>query len=179
MMQDNFVKEGLAVKFIPAADPINPRTSSDCNTSVLALSHRRYKLGDAGHPYDTREYHGWEAMKASIVSNENPLVIKPVYMMDHSGLSISTKPFSCSWDSGQVGWAYVPASSTLTAEQAESALDAELEEYGAYLSGDLYDVCVEAPLSGEPLLEEYSMSREAAEASVTAFFSARAAGGAQ
>ena len=33
-------------------------------------------------------------------------VILPVYMYDHSGVTINTGGFSCGWDSGQVGWIY-------------------------------------------------------------------------
>jgi hypothetical protein len=28
----------------------------------------------------------------------------PVYMYDHGGQTINTRPFSCGWDSGQLGW---------------------------------------------------------------------------
>jgi hypothetical protein len=35
------------------------------------------------------------------------LAILPLYLYQHSGLTIQTTPFSCRWDSGQVGWAYV------------------------------------------------------------------------
>lgn len=35
-------------------------------------------------------------------------VILPLYLYDHSGITISTGPFSCPWDSGQVGWIYAP-----------------------------------------------------------------------
>ena len=61
------------------------------------------------------------------------------------------------------------------AEQATYAILREVEEYGAYLSGELYDVSIENMLSGEPLMEEYSMTREAAEQAVTEFFSNRGA----
>ena len=30
----------------------------------------------------------------------------PLYLYDHSGITISTGSFSCPWDSGQVGWVY-------------------------------------------------------------------------
>ena len=32
--------------------------------------------------------------------------ILPLYLYDHSGLSMNTSGFSCPWDSGQVGWIY-------------------------------------------------------------------------
>jgi len=33
--------------------------------------------------------------------------IQSLYLYDHSGITMSTSPFSCPWDSGQVGFAYV------------------------------------------------------------------------
>lgn len=33
--------------------------------------------------------------------------ILPVYVYEHSGSAISTSPFSCRWDSGQIGFIYV------------------------------------------------------------------------
>ena len=35
------------------------------------------------------------------------IIILPLYLYDHSGISMKTTPFSCQWDSGQVGWIYV------------------------------------------------------------------------
>jgi hypothetical protein len=32
--------------------------------------------------------------------------ILPVYLYDHSGLTINTTGFTCPWDSGQIGWIY-------------------------------------------------------------------------
>ncbi len=37
---------------------------------------------------------------------EKDHVILPVFLLDHSGLAISTLPFGDPWDSGQVGWIY-------------------------------------------------------------------------
>ena len=172
-MQDEFVKEGLSVKITPCANPMNPRVDMDCNSAVFVMAHRRYKIGDPVQEYSTSDYHSWEAMKAAIEENEKPLVIKPVFMLDHSGLSLSTKPFSCSWDSGQVGWVFVPASSGLSQEQAEFALEAEFDAYNAYVEGGMHDVSIEDMLSGEPVMQEFSMTREQAESSVDSFFSQR------
>ena len=30
----------------------------------------------------------------------------PLYLYDHSGITMNTGGFSCSWDSGQMGWIY-------------------------------------------------------------------------
>ena len=40
------------------------------------------------------------------ISNDPNNIVLPVYLYDHSGIRISTSPFSCPWDSGQVGVIY-------------------------------------------------------------------------
>ncbi len=42
----------------------------------------------------------------SIVEALGKYVILPLYLYDHSGITMSTGAFSCRWDSGQVGWIY-------------------------------------------------------------------------
>jgi len=77
------------------------------------------------------------------------LIILPLYLYDHSGITISTKPFSCPWDSGQVGFIYVEKKKVkeewgwkrLTPDRIkkiERFLKAEVEVYDQYLRGDVY-----------------------------------------
>lgn len=84
-------------------------------------------------------------------------VILPLYLYDHSGITISAVPFSCPWDSGQIGFIYVsermynktmmrPAGTPMTAEdtaRATRALLAEVKEYDQYLTGDVYGFTIE------------------------------------
>lgn len=67
---------------------------------------------------------------------------------------MSTKPFSCPWDSGQVGWIHVSLSKVREEygvkrvtkkirEQAISMLEQEVEEYSQYLSGEIYGYVIE------------------------------------
>lgn len=74
-------------------------------------------------------------------------LILPIYLYDHSGLSINTTGFSCKWDSGKVGYIYVSHKdieskygnlSEESIERAKSCLMAEVKEYGSYLCGDCY-----------------------------------------
>lgn len=41
-----------------------------------------------------------------IVEKSNKYVILPLYLYDHSGITMNTSGFHCNWDSGQVGWIY-------------------------------------------------------------------------
>lgn len=71
-------------------------------------------------------------------------ILLPVYLYDHSGLSISTGSFSCPWDSGQVGWIYMTLTEARsnwpnnTLDQATEYLQGEIDEYDRYLTGDAW-----------------------------------------
>jgi len=74
-------------------------------------------------------------------------VIEPIFMYDHSGITINTKGFSCPWDSGQVGW-IVASHDTIknefgqindeTIEKARALLKSEVKEYDYYLTDQCY-----------------------------------------
>ena len=84
--------------------PENPREWD--NFSTMVCFHRKYRLGDK-HTYNHHDYNGWDEMEKDIIKNENVGVILPLYLYDHSGITISTTPFHCGWDSGQIGFIYV------------------------------------------------------------------------
>ena len=76
-------------------------------------------------------------------------VVLPVYLLDHSGLTMSTTDFNDRWDSGQVGIIFVSFDkireemevSRITPsikEKAEQMLRDEVELYDAYLRGECY-----------------------------------------
>lgn len=74
------------------------------------------------------------------------VIALPIYMYEHGGITISTDQFSCMWDSGQIGYIYVTREklekeTTLAEsprEQIEKYLIGEVEEYDAYLTGEVY-----------------------------------------
>lgn len=74
-------------------------------------------------------------------------ILQPLYLMDHSGLSFSTKSFGCKWDSGQVGYAVVTFEdikkefgevSERTMAKALKTIECEAEFYDDYLNGRCY-----------------------------------------
>ena len=77
-----------------------------------------------------------------IEANKDTIYYLPLYLYEHGNITISTSPFSCRWDSGQVGFIYI------TKEKAEAegitepyeTLEAETKEYDYYLRGDTYGV---------------------------------------
>lgn len=131
--------------------PMNPRVEND-NLGKMVCFHKRYSLGDE-HGYDADDYNGWHEMEKAIDMRENVAVILPLYLYDHSGITISTSPFSCPWDSGQVGFIYMTKKDAIenygkkimtkaVREKAEKYLKAEVETYDQYLTGEIYTLDV-------------------------------------
>lgn len=84
---------------------------------------------------------------------EKVAIILPLYLYDHSGITISCSPFSCPWDSGQVGFVWVSmddvrkeyscrAVTKTIREKAIKCLQQEIETYDEYLTGQVYGYVV-------------------------------------
>lgn len=117
--------------------PLNPRVGYDCATTMWCW-HGRYTLGDeADRPSEPMTD---AQIRALMRRRKDPVVaIKPVYMCDHSGLTISTTPFSCIWDSGQIGWVFITRSQSAEwGGDLDKAIEAEVSSYDHYLRGDCY-----------------------------------------
>ena len=74
-------------------------------------------------------------------------VMLPLYLYDHSGITMNTRGFSCPWDSGMVGWIYADYDmikkeygevTPETLEKARDLLESEVKEYDYYLTGQCY-----------------------------------------
>jgi hypothetical protein len=165
------------LKIIADRDASDPRKDRDC-LAVMVCDHRRYTLGDEdahGKAADairaSRDYRAsWEDEdKAdSLDFSAGPDLYKaiqrcsdimslPLYLYDHSGITMSTGRFACPWDSGQVGFIFVTRERYLTEcvgkpdgiltkarrEAAYKMLEGEVEEYDQYLTGDVWGYVVE------------------------------------
>lgn len=138
-------------------DPPNPRVDFD-EAAHMICWHRRYNLGDEHKFSDPEDFDetskDWE-------SDDRIAVILSLYLYDHSGITMSCSPFSCPWDSGQVGYIYLTRGDMmrewgykrLTAARRtklESYLKGEVETYDQYLTGDVYGyVVVGGPNDGD------------------------------
>ena len=117
----------------------NPREWD--NLGTIVCWHRRYNLGDQ-HEYDSpQDFYESEEYK-------NAFAILPVYLYDHSGITISNTDFGDRWDSGQIGYIFVTKEkvqqeygSEITEAMKElirERLIAETELYDKYLQGECY-----------------------------------------
>lgn len=82
-------------------------------------------------------HHGWSCDKVR-ESLPECFVSLPLFLMDHSGLSISTGAFGCTWDSGRVGVALAKTADFPSVEAARAAIRNEVETYDGYLRGEAY-----------------------------------------
>ncbi len=143
------LKNNKVLEIILDENPINPR--EDDNLTTMICSHKRYILGDK-HDYNTDNYNNWDEFENAIRIKEKPVIMLPLYMYDHSGITISTTPFGCRWDSGQIGFVIITHKSidalgcfindgesfTDYNERLIKYLIAEVELYDMYLTGETY-----------------------------------------
>ena len=116
------------------------------NLGTMVCFHRRYTLGDK-HDFSTPDDF------QDTVTHRNAVIL-PLYLYDHGGITIRTAPFSCPWDSGQVGWIYVSKEKIReeysckqitkdVIEKVEKVLEAEVKTYDQFLTGDVYGFVIE------------------------------------
>lgn len=156
----------FTIKTFYDSDPENPRHWDNLGTMVCF--HKRYRIGDE-HNYKHNDYSGWDELKKDIIKNENVGVILPLYLYDHSGVTIKTSPFSCPWDSGQVGFIYISKKKMLEEyggkivtkkmkELGEKLLETEVDTYDKYLTGEVY--VVEVFKNGEEVYSSFNFGTE-------------------
>jgi hypothetical protein len=109
------------------------------NYGTMVCWHRRHALGDKHafpSPQDFRKW--WD-------ENGGGGTLLPLYLYDHSGITMSTSPFSCQWDSGQVGWIYMTAEcqDKYRVSDPVACLTGEVEVYDQYIQGDVYGFSIE------------------------------------
>jgi hypothetical protein len=139
--------KGYKIEIVQDESPLNPREDWD-NLSTMICFHRRYSLGDRNHGYDSEDYNGWKEMEKAIIQKERPVVILPLYMYDHGGITISHTSFSCPWDSGQIGFIFVSRNRAVKEygkrmtskiqETIRKNVISEIEVYDDYVTGNVY-----------------------------------------
>ena len=110
----------------------------------MFFQHRSYQLGDKKHSIDIKTSFEW-------INGNHPkdVYLLKVYMLDHSGITISATPFNDPWDSGLLGFIYtdkkmirdyygVKKVSPKLIKSALEALRGEIEAYDLYLRGEVY-----------------------------------------
>jgi len=126
----------------------NPRAWDNFGTCIFRGKYSH--LGD-NHELDFSNCCSWKNEEKVIKKHygKNCIII-PVYAYIHSEMTISTSPFSCSWDSGRLG-SIVVSRATIRKEYGVSRvtkdilkraiqhLESEITLLNQYITGDIWD----------------------------------------
>lgn len=107
------------------------------NVGKMICFHNRYTLGDK-HNYSSPD-----DLMDFLNDNKNEIVYLPIYAYEHGNITISTKPYSCQWDSGQVGVIYayrdeLKKRGYKTDDEIEYVLNQEVKTFDDYCRGECY-----------------------------------------
>jgi len=114
------------------------------NLGTMVCFHKRGKYGD-NHDYKADEFNGWDELENQIREDHPNCIILPIYMYEHSGVTINTTGFSCPWDSGRLGLIFISRekineefNKSRTDKQIEEYLQNEVAVYDQFLTGDVW-----------------------------------------
>jgi hypothetical protein len=131
------------LEVVPDNSPINPR--EDDNITTMVCFGKYDYLGDK-HDYKSNNFDSLDELKEHIESEYKVLMIKPLYVYDHSGITISTSPFNDRFDTSRIGWVFIDekklkticGEGTYTDKELNEWIDGEVKMYDKYLVGDCY-----------------------------------------
>jgi hypothetical protein len=139
---------GIVIKLYQDTTAENPIREFDGQAHV-SVWHRRYDFGNEPKFFEPENFRAFcEEQK----EYGNPVYRLPVYLYDHSGLTVNTTGFSCPWDSGQVGWVWATKNEIQTIFGADQEPDPkQVNDYlrgtvkllDDYLTGNVYGYQIE------------------------------------
>jgi hypothetical protein len=143
-MPETYKRNGLTVSIEQDMDPESPREWDNFGTMIC--SHSRYTLGD--EQFNPDDFDGWDDLKKYLKKERNAEIILPLYLYDHSGITMYTTGDTRyrqheAWDSGQVGFIYATKEKVDDEfdgdkEKAKQCLIGEVKTYDQYLTGEVY-----------------------------------------
>ena len=169
--------KGFTIEITEDGDPMNPRRDW-APLGTMVCKHKRYDLGDEVdfEPWNANtwgehmaeyfqdkynvinEFGNYETYDNDVKKIwkwiDANVVWLPLYLYDHSGITMSCGSFSCGWDSGQVGFIYITKEKALSEyggkifskklkERLALYLEGEVETYDQYLTGAVYSYYIE------------------------------------
>jgi hypothetical protein len=133
----------------------SPRKMFD-NIGTMICFHDRHELGD------DHEFSDHSDVMQYLQEQGDKVIWCPLYLYEHGGITMNTVPFSCQWDSGQVGIIYAESEKIYKiidnwttdfknefypgmsdSEIALEILKQEVETYDHYLTGSVYGYSIE------------------------------------
>jgi len=165
---ETIIYKGQRINIEQDGDPESPREWDNLGTMVCW--HNNYNLGDGNGLDDVidevQSHSGYnlnmddcnhEAYRditdpmvlISVIDKLDSHLYLPLFLYDHSGISISASEFSCRWDSGQIGFILISKNkirseygvkriSKKLKKRIYSYLLNEVSTYDDYLQGEVY-----------------------------------------
>lgn len=151
MEVEQYTRNGLTVTIHTDDQPESPREWD--NVGTMICSHPRYALGD--EQFNSDDYDGWDDLEKYLREERGAVIVLPLNLMDHSGLSMSIGT-SRGWDNGQVGFIYctqgqVDYEWSGDLKLAENYLRGEVKDYDQFLQRDIYGYVVTNPNDDEEI----------------------------
>lgn len=114
-------RKGFTIRIVQDDDPLNPFTDQDGLPDIIGF-HNRYN-------FNTRKEDSSATPESFLQeAKEKGYFIRPLFMMDHSGLSFSLSDFGDKWDSGQLGFMFWTPESRESLGITDSYIDSILQE---------------------------------------------------
>ena len=190
--------DGRTLRLVIEQDefPEDPRSWD--NLGTMLCCHREYQLGDCNSNRDTEEQlaeicrkYGKSdeeidemtfAEEVQFILDQDDVCGLPLYITDHSGISMQTYRFDA-WDSSFVGLIFVEKDFYLAQmrlkdeegwkEKAKEALESEIEIYSDFLEGNVYQwtlyeptVVIRQSMDGKELSREIDEEGEVVDSMV-------------
>ncbi|CAB4144246.1 hypothetical protein UFOVP453_27 [uncultured Caudovirales phage] len=130
------------VEIDPNCLAINPRY--DDNLGKMIAFHSRYTIGDE---------HNETPESLNVIIERTDVVSLPIYAYIHGGVTISNMPYSCRFDSGQIGYIYATHDDIMkwygVKELTPNLIDCvrdkfidEIHDYDYFMNGTFYRIVV-------------------------------------
>ena len=160
-LYEQITYKGHHINIYYDADPQSPREWD--NLGTFYTSHPHYRPEEDFYRHFERE-EVFDEYRDFLDSFEKKYIALKIYLYDHSGLTISSGPFACRWDSGlfgmvavnidkvkkEYGWKKITAARR---RKIESYLQSEIDTYDQYLRGEVYGYRITPESDDSDLLE--------------------------
>lgn len=139
--------KNLELRILPDEMNEDPRTNMDFLGLYWIFG--KYSNNSDPHTIDPTNFTGFGAMEDWVRKDRSLAWVSPLYCYEHSGSTVSLSPFSCIWDSGQLGFVACTRAQVfgtwgwkrITAKRRkviDEAMRAEFETFKAWWEGEVY-----------------------------------------
>lgn len=147
------------LKIVQDESPESPRDWD--NITTIAAAHHRYNIGEIQISDPIQWLEEYLELPAQFIGSEarlreledkffNHVYGKRLYMYEHGVVTIKTSPYSCRWDSGQIGYVFITKEAVKKVfpdwkrvtdkrrKELDKIIEAEIAVYRDYIEGNVW-----------------------------------------